>query len=471
MKYRTDFVTNSSSTSFASAALTSLMALLASCKCAEPQEMEVEEEDQKKTYFRKSVMPEGTTKLVQGGDSIYLYAQLVRDEKEGTIVLGSATPTITFEVKTGSGWLQLGKPEVIEDWAAVEVTGIVNETGGEAPAKISVKAKCKIKKVTYSATFNLDYEAEPTLNLKPRKCDFLSGLAESSEIQLEVKAPGSEPWSITADGSSWANQLCTYEILESEDDKNGKATLLVTELDTLSPTGTRSNHYSRGEITIRASNGEKELEDKVSVYIWREGLFYESLLDGDRSSGEILVDADRAADGTMKTSSFDLRYLRWNAETKALVCDTAVFTSDQFSLSDPEAQDQGAETILEKCGFHIKYEGERPSNMPSGKFSAKFDQLFPGFPEQRFRFTVTANVLTDDDAFSVEIPFAILPAVMGEGHSEWKTEVENCRKIINTFFPEEKRAEKLAQFENAKHVYDAAALKKYRTRPGKFVRI
>jgi len=463
MKYRTDFVTNSSSTSFASAALTSLLALIASCKCAEPQEVEIEEEEQSKTYFRKSVMPEGTTKLVQGGDSIYLYAQLVRDEKEGTIVLASAIPSITFEVKTGSGWLQLGKPEVIEDWAAVEVTGIANETGGEAPAKISVKAKCKIRKVTYSATFNLDYEAEPTLYLKSRKCDFLSGLGESMEIQLEVKNPGNQPWGITADGSSWANQLCTYEILESEDDKEGKAILLVTELDTLSPTGTRSNHYSRGEITIRASNGEKELEDKVSVYIWREGLFYESLLDGDRTSGEILVDADRAADGTMKTSSFDLRYLRWNTETKALVCDTAVFTSDQFNLSDPEAQDQGAETILEKCGFRIKYEGERPSNMPSGKFSAKFDQLFPGFPEQRFRFTVTANVFTDDEAFSVEIPFAILPAVMGEGHSEWKTEVENCRKIINTFFPEEKRAEKLAQFENAKHVYDAAALKKYRT--------
>src|SRR5450756_108130 len=133
MKYRTDFVTNSSSTSFASATVASLLALIASCNCTdggpnEEVEEEVPEEEQNDVFFQKSIMPDAATKLVQGGDPMFLYAQLVKNTDKDTIVLVGALPSIRFELKSGAGWVQLGQVEIVDEWAAIEVLGIASQT-------------------------------------------------------------------------------------------------------------------------------------------------------------------------------------------------------------------------------------------------------------------------------------------------------------------------------------------------------
>lgn len=466
MKYRTDFVTNSSSTSFASAAVASFVALIASCNCTdsgpnEEVEEEVPEEEQNDVFFQKSIMPDAATKLVQGGDPMYLYAQLVKTTEKDLLVLVGALPSIRFELKSGAGWVQLGQVEIVDEWAAIEVLGIASQTSAVAPDEISIKAKGKNGKKTYSTTFTLYYEAEPTLVVKPAKYNFLSQSAEMAEFEVAVINPGPDPWNLSVEGDNWANQICSYELVETPE-TNGKTKLQVTECDTESISGTTSDHYSKGKITVRGSSGEKEASDSTDIYVWREGLFRESLLDTDRESGDILVDADKNTDGEMKSSTFDLRYMRWNAEARALKCNTAVFSGDEFSLDTPEALDEKAEAVLESCQVQIKYEGERPSNLPSGKFSVKMDKVIPGLPGQRYRFSVHASIDNGTEYFEATIPFAIVPAVMSADHADWQLEYENCKKIITTFLPESKRAMKLSELENCKHYMGVGDLRAYR---------
>jgi hypothetical protein len=470
MKYRTDFVTNSSSSSFAVAAFSTLAAILASCNCTDtgadpdPDKENEEGSSSDDVFFQKSTMPEGVAKVVQGADPVCLYAQMVKNTDQGQVLIPEALPAITFQIKSGEGWVQISPnpPEIVGDWAAVQVLGVAPAQNANPPAKVSIKARCKLDKKIYATTFNLDYEAEAALVVKPVKCDFLSKSGESAEFTVEVVNPGAEPWELVVESDTWADKICTCSKLHDVPENGDKGKLTVTENDTEVTTGASTDHYSQGRITVRGSSGSKALSDHSDVYVWREGLFRDTTVDMDRATGDILIKADKGEDGEMIPSIFDLRYMRWDPEAKALKCNTEVFTSDEFSFDDPDPGDENAEAIFDTCNAVINFEGERPSNLPSGKFSVKMDKVIPGKAGERFRFKVNAVVDDDIDTFDVTIPFAIVPAYMGEDHADWQKEYDYCKKIINQFFPEARRGPKLAELEDCKHYMGVYDLKDYR---------
>ena len=470
MKYRTDFVTNSSSSSFAAAAITTLAGILASCNCKEAEETENPDQENPgddSFFMQKTMMPEGVEKLVSGGDSVFLYAQCCTTTEQGVVVLPDETAGITYQVSTGAGWVDVSPMEMIGDWAAVIVTGITPTNSTSAPPqKIVIKARCTHAKKKYSVIFRLPYEAEASLVIKPLKCNFLSKSGESAEFTVAIKNAGPESWLLSSPEPEFgAEKLCNFE-LQDISDQGDKAKLVVTECDSEETSGGSKDHYSKGKLTVRANQGDKEISDYCEVYVWREGLFRMETLDYDRETNEYLIKAEKVegdeAGGAMKTSIFDLCYQRWNGETKTLKADTAVFSSDEFSLSDPDPKDDNAEALFETANVVIKYEGERPSNTPTGKFSVYLDKVVPGKKGERFRFTVTATVDNGLDYFEVDIPFAIVPAYLSESKGNWQQEYDYCKKIITSFFPVSKRAAKLAELEDCKHYMGVDDLKQYR---------
>ncbi|MDD2534464.1 MAG: hypothetical protein PHC86_07170 [Eubacteriales bacterium] len=459
MKYRTDFVTNSSSSSFAAAAVTTIAGILASCNCTDEAEKD-------NNFMQSSVMPEDGQKLVAGGDPLYLYAQLcTTDDKDETIILAEPTASIQYGVSEGGQWVRVSAMQIVGDWAAVEVSGITPDQDiGAAPEKIVIKASCRYDKKQYKATFRLPYEADAKLEIKPDECNFLSKSEESVDLKIKIKNPGTEPWVLEDQADNWASQICSWE-LKDISENGDEATLTVSEQDMEEVSGRGTDYYTKGKITLTARNGDKETSDYCVVFMWREGLFLDVATspDLDRETGEIIIKADATAEGQMESSIFDLKFLRWDGEQHKAVCDANIFADEEtFSFSDPDPRDEGAEAIFETVNSAVSFQGVRPSNMPSGKFQIGLDKIVPGKRGERFRFTLDATIDNGLDYFTVTIPFAIVPAFLAEGSAAWQQEYDYCKKIITKFLPAKYRDFKLNELENCKHYMGAADLKQYR---------
>lgn len=261
---------------------------------------------------------------------------------------------------------------------------------------------------------------------------------------------------------NWAENLCTVS-LEPQNEMSTKADLVITEADSdESSPANNAAHYSKGRVTIHGSSGEYELTDYCDVYIWREGLFLIKTLDYDPETGELLIKADTDEEGKMKTTVFDLRYMKWNAEKRELVCDTSVFESDSFYFDEPDPQDERAETVFETIQAPIVYDGTRPSNLPSGKFIVSMEKAIPGKKGERYHFTVNATVDDGVDYYTVTIPFAILPAYMNEGKTDWQKEYEYAIKTIEKWLPSPDKEKKKLELENGKYYMGTEDIKKFR---------
>lgn len=463
MKYRTDFVTNSSSTSFGGALIESILAILALFNCTGEDSEEEEGEDKgSPIYMEKSIMP-SDGKIEAGKESVYLYARLVQETEKEVLVLADPTYEISFSI-TGEGakWAKIADTNLVEDWKYAEIVPLENPEGNTPPSKIQVKANVRYNKRNYIAKFSVPFVAPPALSIKPEKCNFLTKSGESFTFKVNIANGGVDPWQVDYEMDNWAEKLCTVS-LEPQNDLNTKLDLVITEADTDDDTSKgNAAHYSKGRITVNGMCGEYEITDYCDVYIWREGLFLIKTLDYDPETGEILIKADSGDDGQMKKTVFDLRYMTWNAEKKELKCDTAIFESDSFYFEDPEPTDDRAESIFETIQAPITFDGARPSNLPSGKFIVSMEKAIPGKKGERYHFTVNAVVDDGIDYYNVSIPFAIIPAYMDEGKADWQREYEYAIKTIEKWLPSPEKEKRKADLENGKYYMGAEDIKKFR---------
>lgn len=462
MKYRTDFVTNSSSTSFGGALIESLLAILALFDCNGDGEDEEDADKSSPIYMEKSVMPSGG-RIEAGKESVYLYARLVQETEKETIVLADPTAEISFSiVGEGAKWAMIADTNMVEDWRYAEIVPVENPEGSTPPSKIQFKASVRYNKRNYTAKFSVPFVAPPALSIKPEKCNFLTKSGESFTFKVNIANGGIDPWQIDYEMDSWAEKLCTVT-LEPQNDQNTKADLIIVEADTEDASASgNSAHYSKGRITVTGTSGDYEITDYCNVYVWREGLFLIKTLDYDPETGEILIKADSGEDGTMKTTVFDLRYMTWNAEKKELQCDPSIFESDSFYLEEPEPIDERAESIFETLQAPITYDGARPSNLPSGKFVVSMEKAIPGKKGERYHFTVNAVVDDGVDYYNVSIPFAIIPAYMDEGKSDWQREYDYAIQTIEKWLPSPEKEKRKSDLENGKYYMGAEDIKKFR---------
>ncbi len=464
MKYRTDFVTNSSSTSFGVSAGSMLLSLILSLinACSGEDNGDDEEDNEKDgppIYLSKTIMPSPAKLKAGETEPVWLYTQAIMQTEKGDVVM-SETSNITYSILTPGGWVNKGDDDNLEDWRVVDLYGITPAEPGTAPANISVKAGVKIGKRSLSTKFSIPYEAAPAVVMKPAKYDFLSGTEDDTIIKVTLENGGKEPWELDFELDSFAQKICN--VSWSEKAENGmKADLKITEADTVTETKGNTGHYDKGRVTVTATRGEEVIKDYTDVYVWREGLYL--LTDAgnvEKSSGNVVVEGTKDDQGNMKISTFEMRYMKWNTETKKLVASTTVFTSDEFSFGDFKAEGQ-SENMLKGLTLGLKYKGERQSNLPSGKFEAKMSGVVPGKKDSNYTAKIDAMVETDDDTYSIEIPFKIKPAAMYET-AKWQEEYDYCKKIITEILPESVRAKSLEQLDEKKFFYGITEMKEYR---------
>lgn len=104
MKYRTGFVTNSSSTSFGAEAVTVIAALVAmfASLCGNNKGNDQGDEGILKSY----IDPDGTTRIkCEDSKPVCLYAQFVKTTDGKEDVEPVATSAITFTIEEGENWL------------------------------------------------------------------------------------------------------------------------------------------------------------------------------------------------------------------------------------------------------------------------------------------------------------------------------------------------------------------------------
>jgi hypothetical protein len=463
MKYRTDFVTNSSSSSFAGAIFETLLALLAQCDCNAD-----EETDDDSIYMETAIMPQ-PCQLEYKQESVYLYARMMEvvtleeDAGEELVNLPGPTGAISFEIeKTHTPWASLDSQQLVEDWNCIEVLALEGPGDMAPPEKIEVEAKVIYRDKTYKKRFKLPYIAAPKMTIKPEELNFLTGTKEMAELVVAIANPSEVPWELQIEADSWADRICTYE-LETLNENCTQAKLYVTENEEpTSDSKGSTDHYISGKITVKGISDKKETSDYAIIYVWREGLFLIRTLNYDRETGQILIKADKDEDGSMIKTGFDLRFMKWSDEQKKSVCTTELFESDAISFSRPEPKSAKAESIFTTMTAPIEYIGVRPSNLPSGKFEISLSNAVPGKEGERYPFELYAELVDEGEYFCVLIPFAIIPAFMSSDNKDWKRQFDGCVKIINDYLPPRERDKKLNDLESSKNYMGIEDLKKFR---------
>lgn len=468
MKYRTDFVTNSSSTSFASALLTAIMSLLAALGlgCMDSGDGDDEPDtDGPDGWLDMAKMPPEAEKIVCGDrEPVWIYAQFVKPEVDDEGGAGEpmvdleATGRITFR-DNARGWLELGTPVIIEDWIAVDVYGVEpSDVSAAPPAKVSVTAQVRVDGRTYRRSMHLEYEALPRLTVKPYEIDLLTGTGDSMDAAVEIENAGPDPWQLNLEVDSWADRIARAELTDIADDGT-KATLRITEADGEDISRMRlTDYYSQGRVTVRAAGGRREISHYANVTVYREGLFVTNGLTG--SPPAVVLRAQHDPQGQVQVNQFELALMRWDESQTRSVADAGLL-QEALEIGPPEGQDEPTTTVLRWIGLKHEFERVRGSNLPNCVYRIWVEREVPGKPEDAFRLTLPLRVATEGGDFQFDLPVVIMPAQM-DANAKWQEELEYCRRIIINYMPSEGRERKLAELERAKAYMGVDELRAFR---------
>lgn len=444
MKYRTGFVTNSSSTSFGAAGIDALLALLAFflglCFGGDKNK-------EKKNYEFKTYQSPKDSVLKCDDQPIWVYGQFVDiNDKGEEVVNAKATSGITIEIVEGQDFARKDSEQDFSDWKTAAIYGVKkDDPEAEPPTRIVVRISGVYDGATESKDIELPFNAPAKISFDPYKATLLSKSAGESEIKYTIKG-GDEgtKWIVTPERDKDAEKLCTVRVEEGKAPKEGK--IIVTEADIEKKSASLSDYYSTGKIEVKAEGGEEPIKDNFEVVVYREGLFISSGLN--RESGFLEVNAAVQADGSYIVSELDLCLLKWNAEKKAVEAD-AKYIGDNLVIDETETDDSNSEKVFNVSGLSIKYDRVRASNLPSAVYKLSVNKNIPGSKDDNFVGKIPVSIDVGEETYELEIPVKIKPAYM-PGTGKWDEEYQNCKDIINKYLPPEIRDQKLWMLEKCK---------------------
>jgi len=122
MKYRTGFVTNSSSTSFAAAGIGAALALIATLlSLCSPKKDDPNKDDS--ANLLTTTMPEGVMTLKCDNNPVNVFGQFVDIDAAGQQKPNAeATNSITFSIVEGGSWAKTSDDGLSGDWKGTFVT-------------------------------------------------------------------------------------------------------------------------------------------------------------------------------------------------------------------------------------------------------------------------------------------------------------------------------------------------------------
>ncbi len=468
MKYRTGFVTNSSSTSFAAAGIGAAMALIATLLTLCSPKKDDPNKDQSSNLLT-AVMPEGSTTLKCDNNSLWVDAQFVDIDDAGQQkVNAEATSTITFSVAAGAPWAQKSDEQVAGDWKAASITATpLTDPAAVAPDEITVIASGTYNGKPASKNITLKFEGPPSITFDPIAVSLLSKTGKSVEVKYKMKGPADTKWAPpAAEADTDAAKICAVKVdADADDPTAGKIT--VTEADTgYSGPATFTDYYSKGKINVTVSCIDPPLKDTVEVTVFREGLFIDDTTNP-REDKNIVIDASKADDA--KENPFkivDLCLLLWDDVNKEVKADPKAL-QDKLVVGELDFNgDDKAENVFKYGNFKFEKDttfegGIRQSNLSTAMYRVSVDKTIPGKEGDLFEATLPVSLDIGKDHYDLDIPLAIQPKIMA-GNPDWDKAYQDCVFIINKYMEGDVKKKRLETLEAQKAAFSVEDLKEFR---------
>jgi len=469
MKYRTGFVTNSSSTSFAAAGIGAAMALVAILvSLCTPKKDDQKDKDQSSNLLT-TLMPEGMSTLKCDNNPIWVDAQFIDTDDLGqSKVNQEATGTITFNITGGGNWAQKSDEQPNGDWKTAAITATpLSDPAAVVPDEITVVASGTYNGKPASKNITLKFEGPPSIVFDPIEVKLLSKTGKTVEVKYKMKGGSSDTkWEPpTADTDADAGKICIVLVVPDADDPTtGKIT--VTEADkSYNGPSTFTDYYSSGQIKVTVACVTPPLNDTIKATVYREGLFISDSTNP-REDKVNVIEAGADASGNLKPPTFvDLCLIRWDDVNNEVKTDP-VFLQKNLVVGSLEFDDDDAEKVFKVGNFKFvksaKFgDGIRTSNLSTAIYELSVDKVIPGEEGDFFEATLPVSIDVGEDHYDIDIPVAIQPDTM-PGSPLWQKAYENCVYTINKYMPVDMRPARLQHLELDKNAMGVDELNLFR---------
>jgi len=468
MKYRTGFVTNSSSTSFAAAGIGAALALIATLlSLCSPKKDDPNKDDS--ANLLTATMPEGVLTLKCDNNPVNVYGQFVDIDDAGQQKPNaSATNAIIFSVVEGGNWAKTSDDQFSGDWKGTFVTATpVLDPAVVVPDQIVVKVSGTYNGKPASKNITIKFEGPPSITFDPIAVSLLSKTGKSVEVKYTMKGPSDTKWAPpTADRDKDAAKICTVKVdADADDPTTGKITVTEADSGYTGPT-TFTDYYSKGFINVTVSCIDPPLKDTVKVTVFREGLFISDSTNP-REDKVNVIDAGSDPAGKLKPPAIvDLCLMSWDDANNAVKAADPVFIFTNLVVGDLDPDDDDSENVFKIGNYAIKKsskfgDGIRTSGFSAAMYELSVDKVIPGEEGDFFTATQPVSIDVGEKHYDLDIHVAIQPDTM-KGSPLWQKAYDDCVYTINKLMPVEMRAARLKHLELDKNAMGVDELNLFR---------
>jgi hypothetical protein len=470
MKYRTGFVTNSSSTSFAAAGIGAALALIATLlSLCSPKKDDPKKDDS--ANLLTTTMPEGVMTLKCDNNPVNVFGQFVDIDAAGQQKPNAeATNSITFSIVEGGSWAKTSDDGLSGDWKGTFVTATpVADPAVVVPDQIVVRVSGTYNGKPASKNVTLKFEGPPSITFEPIAVSLLSKTGKSVEVKYKMKGGAADTkWAPpTADTDADAAKICTVKV-EADADDPTKGKITVTEADSgYSGPATFTDYYSRGLINVTVSCVDPPLKDTVKVTVYRQGLFIDDTTNP-REDKDIVIDATMKDDSKVNPFKIvDLCLLSWDDVNKEVKADPKTLQSKLVVGALDFDDDDKAENVFKYGNFKFEkdttYEGGiRQSNLSTAMYRVSVNKSIPGKEGDLFEASLPVSIDVDKDHhYDLNIPLAIQPQIL-PGNPDFDKAYQDCVFIINKYMVGKEKTDRLETLEAQKNAFSVEDLKEFR---------